>query len=792
MSRKAKIKMIQNIEKEKYFREEVLRILLMKMKYKGIMVTHGPGEHGKDVVFYEIDEKTGTETNYAIVAKLGKLKAGSNTDQNNIENVHGQVMRAFKVPYDDPERKEAVHIHRVWVVTNNTISSHAAKEIINFFGDKRDYYERNVEFFPDTRLCALLEDHWEDFFLEADPFLIHYSRNIETRCQQLRELKSFGYSKQLKKLVDVYIEPTFIQKRIKTKGARKKKLKSKEQRRPFSLCSPEEMLLGKNDVWLLGQPGSGKSTTIRNMILKLTGKIIKELVFDRVPVLLHFKDLIQNEKPASIKQTIIDTLNAENTLGFDINPAEWLDTGKMVLFVDGLDEIPSSKLREMSIENIVAFKQKFPRVKIVAACRDIGFEELRPRLKNFSIIDIYPFDFRQMKMFINKWFGADESSKEKMLEAVKASILSGNLPKTPMVLTLLAILFEKNIHQELPANLTELFSMFTQLFLGRWDIEKGIEPLFEYSIKNNILQELAYEMHVKGADGIQTEGLIKFISDYSDERRMGIDAETMINDVEQRSGLMAPINDIYSFKHLSFQEFFTSQHLVRQRNIDEKLPHWVLDPWWENVVFFYVGTMKDTPELFETIIRKSKPANEHEELKKYLNMGQLLQAGYLTAHKKKVEVLDFVLTHYYDLKEKIWKKVKANKDIKVGEFFFNLVIKEMFSQNYASTTLKEAMLEIFTRTWKTPVVTDEKRDMSEKDIFNSYLLAYSLALLELYDHLEDVASHPTIIDPIILALVDLDLSWLETEYGHTFDKKIVNKIRKRIKSSKKIILKALE
>ena len=84
MSRKQKIEFIRNIRDEKQLRENVLRILLQKMGYKGVTVTHGPGEHGKDLVFYEVDDKTGTEINYAIVAKHGKLKAGSKADKNNI------------------------------------------------------------------------------------------------------------------------------------------------------------------------------------------------------------------------------------------------------------------------------------------------------------------------------------------------------------------------------------------------------------------------------------------------------------------------------------------------------------------------------------------------------------------------------------------------------------------------------------------------------------------------------------------------------------------------------------
>jgi len=784
MSRKQKIEFIRNIRDEKQLRENVLRILLQKMGYKGVTVTHGPGEHGKDLVFYEVDDKTGTEINYAIVAKHGKLKAGSKADKNNIMTVHSQVLKAFKIPYEDPERKRKVSIHRVWVVTNDIISAHASTEIVNMFEDEKDLYARNVQFFDDIRLLELLDRYWPKFFIDENPFLIDYCNKIERRCRELNELRSFGYSKEVKALMEIFIEPTLIEEKRSIPGERKDKAK-KLNREPYKKYRIDEILERNIDVWLVGQPGCGKSTTIRNMVLRLLGQMNQTLRFDQIPVIINFRELVTGNDILEVDVAIGQVFQRENYLKFDINPNAWLEEGKIVVFLDGLDEVPRLNLREKLIDAVLRFKKRFAQVKIIASCRDIGFDALRPKLKDFHIVEILPFNYIQMKKFAEKWFDSDKNIGKKMLESVKKALLSGRLPKTPMVLTLLAILFEEKTYQELPANLTELYSMFTELLLGRWDVQRNIESMFDYNIKSNILKNLAYHMHMNELDAIGKEELRAFISEYDEERKVGIDTDKLISEIEKRSGLLFCEGGKYYFKHISFQEFFVSQNWIMMGGIDKEIPQKILDPWWQNVVFFYAGSKKDAPKLIDEIIQKATPKDSFERMAKCLNLGQLLQAAYLTKHSKKVEAIEFVIREYWDTIEEIWQQYKESKLLDVSRFFFLYIMKHFFRANYSSVTLQEAMSEVFRKRWT------RKKKIDEGDIFQCYLLAYSLAVIEVQEYFLEIAEAPTDIHPVLLPMVDIDMFVLDNEFGAKFDNKIVKKIRKRIKIARDAIVKYL-
>jgi len=781
MISKNKLSILREIESEKKFRDQVLEILFKKMGYKGVEIIHGSQEHGKDIVFYEIDKRTNSEINYAVVVKLGKLKAGSGADRNNIVNVYTQVSRAFSVSYDDPIRRRKIKPNRVWVVTNGNITPSAKKEILAYFGNERGIVERNVEFFDDRRLVDIIDKYWPDYFISDEPFLMDYCAKVNSSYRELIELRSLGYSHQDKSLDEIYIEPTLIEKREREVKGSKKEKKGKKRKLPFTVHEQNEILAKNYDVWLIGQPGSGKSTMIRDLAIRLADDLRSGKIHNKIPVLISFKDLIEDNVIIPIEKKVLEFFENENLLGYTINPSEWLNNGRIIIFVDGLDEISNTNFRFQLIDSINQFKNNYNNVKIVGSCRDIGFEPYRHKLNKFRIVEIMPFNFKQIKSFVERWFKKNENTRKKMIDAVKASMLSGNLPKTPMVLTLLAIIFEESTYRELPANLTELYSMFTQLLLGRWDISRKIETFFQYNIKENILKNLAFSFQLKGKDNISEIELIQFIEAYSEERKAGILAQKLIDEIEKRSNLLIKVSGKYQFKHLSFQEYFASQQWMLQNNIEKEITKKALDSWWQNVIFFYFGTIKDAPHLIDAVIKKSEPKTIPEELSKYLNIGLFLQAAYLTNHAKKVEALHYVFNNYYNLVQKIWHEYEKKDEYKISELLFLLIMEHFFVSHFSSITLKEAMIDIFKSFW------DNAKPVNKEVFYNCLMLAHSLAMLEFPDYIEELATYPGKMDTIFLPILDMNIELISDEYGTKFDKKVIAKLKKRIRKSAKAI-----
>ena len=123
---------------------------------------------------------------------------------------------------------------------------------------------------------------------------------------------------------------------------------------------------------------------------------------------------------------------------------------------------------------------------------------------------------------------------------------------------------------------------------------------------------------------------MNLVKNYAEERGQEFDAENIINDIIENTGLLfVNKENKIQFKHLSFQEYFTAYEIFH-RNQEERtlFVNAFNDPWWQNVAIFYAGMTKDSPKLIDEILQASSPANFQQSVFNTLGIGKLLQALY--------------------------------------------------------------------------------------------------------------------------------------------------------------------
>ena len=86
-----------------------------------------------------------------------------------------------------------------------------------------------------------------------------------------------------------------------------------------------------------------------------------------------------------------------------------------------------------------------------------------------------PFDIGQAFKLVKKIIPDNKSKASQFVEAIRDQQLSNTLTRTPMALTLMAILYKEDAIdlKELPANITELYNKFSDYYLDRSDATKG-------------------------------------------------------------------------------------------------------------------------------------------------------------------------------------------------------------------------------------------------------------------------------------------------------------------------------
>ncbi|BAY99836.1 hypothetical protein NIES37_38190 [Tolypothrix tenuis PCC 7101] len=146
---------------------------------------------------------------------------------------------------------------------------------------------------------------------------------------------------------------------------------------------------------LLGEPGSGKTTTL----LELAEDLITHADQDNtLPIPIIFN--LSNWKGR--RQTFIDWLVQELNEKYRVSKAlslQWINAEKLKLMLDGLDEVRSD-LRDSCIQAINQFIQQYGKTELVVCSRVQDYEALKSRLQFQGAIYVQPLTDQQIEDYL--------------------------------------------------------------------------------------------------------------------------------------------------------------------------------------------------------------------------------------------------------------------------------------------------------------------------------------------------------------------------------------------------------
>ncbi|MGB5633504.1 MAG: hypothetical protein WBM86_12120, partial [Waterburya sp.] len=318
-----------------------------------------------------------------------------------------------------------------------------------------------------------------------------------------------------------------------------------------------------NHVLLRGKPGSGKSTALVRLLLedselarrqKAThptlpggkGKGQKDIT---IPVLVELR---------SYKTSVLDLIQnflSQNSLdvnSFDLETL--LKEGKLLLLVDGVNELPS----DAAYRDLQQFEQQYQQIPMIFATRELG---LRGDLNIDKKLTMEPLTEPQMQQFVKGYL--PEKEAEGMLQQLGGRIKE--LGETPLLLWMLCSVFVQN-QQEIPDNLGGVFQAFTRIYDDKLKADVTTQSNSRI-LWSDSLKYLAFEMTKRKdepaisateAETILGEFLAKVGENDHSLRRCRLWLQDLLNyHLLQRRGQ----NDI-EFHHQLLQEYYAAETLV--------------------------------------------------------------------------------------------------------------------------------------------------------------------------------------------------------------------------------------
>ena len=357
-----------------------------------------------------------------------------------------------------------------------------------------------------------------------------------------------------------------IYTRLRMVSREKKARATAEQRvvETTEIFNPHEECKQPRKVLIEGMPGMGKTTYCNKVAydwainIKNEGDCFPE--FEMV-LLLKCRDV---EIEADLWGAIDDQLlpgeihRKEREKFFEFIRQ---NQSKVLLILDGLDELPSSKLPEFT--DIIQGKM-LPLCHLVVTARHEAGIPMRKVCD--TLLEIEGFTYQDSKEFIHKYFAGKDDLAEKLLDKIQNEKSLKEMTANPLNTALLCLLCE-DFEGILPESRTQLYLEIVQCVLIRYRKKKDLPVENEDLIK-------IYEDELKRLGLIALYGVYEDNKYCEDKKLAKKDADLHgfgFLSAQPGSSKRRPCM-CYGFTHKSFQEFFAAHYLCCQLVSKETSP----------------------------------------------------------------------------------------------------------------------------------------------------------------------------------------------------------------------------
>jgi HEAT repeat protein len=381
---------------------------------------------------------------------------------------------------------------------------------------------------------------------------------------------------------------------------------------------------------ILGAPGSGKTMLASYFALMLCQSNPSQIGLpaedDWLPIVVRIRDWILQPKMGLLEYL---RSNAEANLACKELPTgffeHWLERGRALILLDGLDEVVDEAQRRKVAEQIETFLHQYQDNPAVITSRPAGYRWDFFNLDEFPHYTLESFDDKQVAAFIDHWYDSRLKEDPAQADRRKADLQKAFarnerirlLAKNPLLLTIITLIHR--YQAELPRQRCKLYEKAVETLLTSWDSGKEIKLYSQVLLflKSDdllyILKKLAYWIHAQGSTGeieggtlIDKDELIRWLRKEiqplkkCEAHEAKGEAERFIDFIQRRTGLLNEQGrDRYAFVHKTFQEYLTAEEIFDRADVEDDteiiLAHFrqhLHDQHWREVLLLLVSKLK--------------------------------------------------------------------------------------------------------------------------------------------------------------------------------------------------------
>lgn len=355
----------------------------------------------------------------------------------------------------------------------------------------------------------------------------------------------------------------------------------------------------KQFLMVLGGPGAGKSTFLRKMGLEALKGEKGGYAHECIPVLLELKNFASQD--IEFERAIAQEFQICGFPSPDLVTKKLLEQGRLLILLDGLDEVPTKNLGH-AIHQIQNFVDQYDHNRFITSCRIAAY---RHNFRRFSDVAMADFNSAQIQQFIINWFHS-EADREANTAQKCWNLLqkpenraARELAQSPLLLTLLCLVYHSS--QSFPQNRSVLYRKALRVLLEEWAAEKRIfqDEIYQglsTELEEVLLSEIAYSGFAANRLFFSQREVVDQIKSFLADNLNApkhLDGEAVLDAIAIQQGILVErARDVFSFSHLTLQEYLTAQHVDDHSLISQLVTEHLTHERWQEVFLLVAGVMR--------------------------------------------------------------------------------------------------------------------------------------------------------------------------------------------------------
>lgn len=354
-----------------------------------------------------------------------------------------------------------------------------------------------------------------------------------------------------------------------------------------------------NQLVVLGDFGTGKTTTARRLLWRQAKRYLDRPHAERIPLFVNLRNYNNIQQLEGLIQRTLNEVRLNSLLTVE-DVLRLNDAGRVLWILDGFDEMASKVTPAVAKRNYAELQRlATASARLLLTCRTHFFgtmEQLREtfrfvgnelyaqmRERRYRLIFVQPFTVEDIRQFVTARMRDPELNKgegaltpEVMLSKLDANAELSDLATRPILAEMVVITLPELVKSDKPINLASLYREYTNNLLDR---DAWREVIDNDKLRHQFPQALAWHLFTIGKTELTFEQFPAYVKTFfNDEARSYSDVLELTIAAQTTPLFQRDDEGNYAFAHKSFLEFYTARTVVDElsRGKDDVLEHRLL------------------------------------------------------------------------------------------------------------------------------------------------------------------------------------------------------------------------